>query len=287
MLTIGTRLDDDTTDQYALLEVPTTKQTLIQVFPDPNEIGRSIHPSLPICASVGNFLRAAAALKPVNSGRWAAWTKRLRQIYLSRLQPTKGMVGRRLDMAAVMKHLGDVLPPEAIITTDAGTFSGWVQRFHQFRRFPTHLGPTSGSMGYAVPAAVGASLAHPDRPVLGFCGDGGLLMTGQEIATAVQHGATPIIVCINNNMYGSIRVHQERDYPRRVVGTDLVNPDFAAWARSFGAHGETVSATKEFAPAFARARKSGRPAVIEIQVEPDLITTDKTIAQLRGIHRKR
>ncbi|MSO92678.1 MAG: thiamine pyrophosphate-binding protein [Rhodospirillales bacterium] len=287
VLAIGTRLDDDTTDQYALLEVPVPKQKLIQVFPDPDEIGRAIHPTLPICAGVGNFLRAATALKPVDSARWAAWTKRLRQVYVSRLQPTKGMVGRRLDMTAVMKHLGEVLPPEAIITTDAGTFSGWVQRFHRFRRFPTHLGPTSGSMGYAVPAAVGASLAHPDRPVIGFCGDGGALMTGQEIATAVQYGVKPIIIVVNNNMYGSIRVHQERDYPRRVVGTDLVNPDFAAWAKSFGAHGETVRTTKEFAPAFARARKSGRPAVLELRVEPELITTDRTIAQLRGIHRNR
>lgn len=273
ILAIGTRLDDDTTDQYTLLRPPAPEQTLIHVFPDPDEFGRIYQATLAICASVGNFLRDAAALPPLKpSPQWRNWTKKLRSAYVDSLQPTKTRSGR-LDMAAVVKHLGDVLPPEAVITTDSGSFAGWVQRFYQFRTFPTHLAPTSGSMGYAVPAAVGASLAEPNQPVVAFCGDGGMLMTGQEIATAIQYDVNPIIIVINNNMYGSIRIHQERDYPNREVGTALVNPDFASWAKSFGAFGDTVRTTNEFAPAFDRARKSGRPAVLELIVDPGTIGT--------------
>jgi acetolactate synthase-1/2/3 large subunit len=184
-------------------------------------------------------------------------------------------------MAAVMAHLNEVLPPEAILTTDAGNFSGWMQRFYQYRRFPTQLGPTSGAMGYGIPAAIAARLVFPDRPVVGFCGDGGCLMTGQEIATAVHYGIDPIILVVNNDMYGTIRMHQEREYPGRVHATGLTNPEFTAWAKSFGAFGELVSRTDEFPGAFERARGAKRIAVLELRIDPELITTRTTLSAIR------
>ncbi|MCA8930365.1 MAG: thiamine pyrophosphate-binding protein, partial [Alphaproteobacteria bacterium] len=158
---------------------------------------------------------------------------------------------------------------------------GWPQRFLQFGRPGRFLGPTSGAMGYAVPAAVAASLRHPGRRVVGFAGDGAFMMSGQEIATAIQYGATPILVILNNGMYGTIRMHQERDFPTRVHGTELTNPDFAALARAYGAHGETVERTADFAPAFQRACDSGKLAVIEVKTDPDVITTRTTLTALR------
>jgi len=184
-------------------------------------------------------------------------------------------------MGAVIAHLREALPPEAILTTDAGNFSGWAQRFYQFRRFPSQLGPTSGAMGYAVPAAIAARLAHPDRPVLGFVGDGGMLMTGQEIATAVHHGIDPVILVVNNNSYGTIRMHQERDYPGRTHATDLTNPEFAVWAKTFGAYGELVTRTEEFPAAFERARNAGRASVLELRLPIEVISARTTLTAMR------
>ncbi|HEX5321830.1 MAG TPA: thiamine pyrophosphate-dependent enzyme, partial [Stellaceae bacterium] len=160
-------------------------------------------------------------------------------------------------------------------------FSGWPNRFLQYRRPGRQLGPTSGAMGYGVPAAVAASIAHPGRIVVGFCGDGGFMMTGQELATALAEGGAPIILVFNNAMYGTIRMHQERRFPGRVVGTALRNPDFAALATAYGCFGTAVSRTEEFAPAFEAAVAARRPAIIELRMDPEMISTRTTLSALR------
>ncbi|MGH6968762.1 MAG: thiamine pyrophosphate-dependent enzyme, partial [Stellaceae bacterium] len=158
----------------------------------------------------------------------------------------------------------------------------WVHRHHQYRGYGTQLAPTSGSMGYGFPAAVAAKLLHPDRPVVCFCGDGDFLMTGQELATAVRYQLPVVALIVNNGMYGTIRMHQEMHYPGRAYGTDLVNPDFAALARAYGAHGESVARTEDFAAAFARAAAADKPAVLDLKVDPEAITPRSTIADLRA-----
>jgi acetolactate synthase-1/2/3 large subunit len=184
-------------------------------------------------------------------------------------------------MSEVVRWLDAHLPEDAIVTNGAGNYATWVHRFHQYRRFGTQLAPTSGSMGYGFPAAVAAKLLHPGRAVVCFTGDGDFLMTGQELATAVQYRLGVIVLVANNGMYGTIRAHQERHYPGRVVGTDLVNPDFAALARAYGAHGETVARTADFPAAFERARASGGPAVIELRIDPEALTIRQSIAEMR------
>jgi len=280
IITVGARLGEATTQGYTLLEAPRSTQKLVHVHPDPSEPGRVYQADVAICASVENFLRDAADWAPVEHARWADWSAGARAAYLADLEPTEGLPGD-LDMAAVMAHLCDRLPPDAILTTDAGNFSTWMHRHYQYRRFPSQLGPTNGSMGYGVPAAIAARLVYPDRPAIAFVGDGGMLMTGQEIATAIHHGVDPIVLVINNNMYGTIRMHQERDYPGRAHATALTNPDFAAWAQSFGAHGERVTTTEQFAPAFERCMNAGKASLIELCIDPDVISTRTTLSALR------
>jgi acetolactate synthase-1/2/3 large subunit len=280
VIAIGARLGEATSPGYTLLTPPRSHQQLVHVHPDSSEPGRVYQADVAICASVENFLHDAAAMAPVDHTAWDKWTTDARAAYLEDLKPTPGLPGD-LDMGAVMAHLRECLPADAILTTDAGNFSTWMHRHYQYTDFPTQLGPTNGSMGYGVPAAIAARIVHPDRPVVAFVGDGGMLMTGQEIATALHHGIDPGILVINNNMYGTIRMHQERDYPERVHGTSLSNPDFAEWARSFGAHGERVTRTEEFAPAFERASKAGKVAVIELCIDPDVISTRTTLSAVR------
>jgi acetolactate synthase-1/2/3 large subunit len=192
-----------------------------------------------------------------------------------------------VQLAEIVAWLNQALGPEDIVTNGAGNYTVWVHRYFRYRRYRTQLAPTSGSMGYGVPAAMAAALRHPDRTVVCFAGDGCFLMHGQELATAVQHDARPIFVVVNNGSLGTIRAHQERRYPGRVSGTDLRNPDFAAYARAFGAHGETVTATAQFPEAFARARQSGRAAVIELRVDLEALTTSATLSQIRAAAQKR
>jgi acetolactate synthase-1/2/3 large subunit len=181
----------------------------------------------------------------------------------------------------VVKWLDQNLPEDAIVCGGAGNFSGWVHRYFRYKGFRTQLGSTAGSMGYGLPAAVAAKLAAPQRTVVAVTGDGDFLMNGQELATAAQYGAPIIALVVNNGMYGTIRMHQEREYPGRVSGTELKNPDFAAYARAFGGHGERVESTDQFAPAFERARSSGKPALIELRIDPEAITTGTTLSALR------
>ena len=191
-----------------------------------------------------------------------------------------------VQMWDVMQHLESVLPADAILTNGAGNYATWVHRFHRYRGFRTQLAPTSGAMGYGVPAAVAAKAVHPDRVVVAFAGDGCFLMTGQELATAVQYQLNVIFIVVNNNMYGTLRMHQEREFPGHVHGTALVNPDFAAYARAFGASGEVVVNTAEFAPAFARAMKAGKPALIEIRIDPEAISPNTTLRAIRAAAEK-
>ena len=277
VVAIGCRLGEITSQSYTLLDTP--RQRLVHVHADPAEPGRVFPAVLAINAGMPGFAAAARAMAPVDGARWAAWAIAARSDYEAWQEPDR--CPGRLDLGAAMVQLRDVLPPEAIITNDAGNFSGWINRFHRFRTYRTQLGPTNGAMGYGVPAAVAAKLARPDVPVLGFVGDGGAMMTGQELATALQYGAAPVIIVVNNGMYGTIRMHQEIHYPGRVIGTALDNPDFVAWARAFGAHGELVETTDAFVPAVERALAAGKAAVLELRLDPEAITTRTTLTALR------
>jgi acetolactate synthase-1/2/3 large subunit len=281
VLAVGARIGEITSQSYTLLGVPDPGKTLIHVHAGAEELGRVFRPDLAIQSGMAEFAAAAAALDPVAAPRWRAWRVEVRADYEKGLVPTPLQSAPALDLGRVMTWLRERLPDDAIVTSDAGNFSGWPNRFLQYRRPGRQLGPTSGAMGYGVPAAVAAKLVHPDRLVVGFCGDGGFMMTGQELATAVGEGIGPIILLFNNAMYGTIRMHQERRFPGRVVGTALKNPDFGMLARAYGGFGATVARTEEFAPAFEEAAASGRPAVIELQVDPEIITTRTTLSALR------
>ena len=281
LLVIGARLGEMTTRGYRLVTPPTPRQKLVHVHPDPDELGRVYQPALAICAGSDEFLRIAATMPPVNSSAWRDSTARVHESYLSSVEPTAGLPGP-VEMGAIMAHLRERLPPEAILTIDAGNFSAWAHRHYVYRRFPSQIGPTSGAMGYGIPAAIAARHVYPDRPVIAFCGDGGALMTGQEIATAVHHGIDPVILVVNNAMYGTIRMHQEREYPDRAIATDLTNPDFVAWAESFGAFSARVERTSEFPVVFEEAMACGRVSLVELRIDPELITTRSTLSRIRG-----
>ena len=249
VLVVGARLGEITTSGYTLFDVPRMKAKLVHVYPGPEELGRVYYPDLPINAGMKTFAAAARAMPPVKTP-WAEATKALRRAYEDWIKPVR--IPGPVQMGEIMVWLREHLPPDAIMCNGAGNYTVWLHRFYQHRRFRTLLAPTSGSMGFGTPAAVGAKLLFPDRTVVAFAGDGCFLMNGQELATAVRYGANIIILVINNGMYGTIRMHQERDYPGRVTASDLTNPDFAALARAYGAHGETVERTEDFAPAFKR-----------------------------------
>ncbi len=281
LLAVGARIGEITSQSYSLLDIPDPGKTLIHVHPSAEELGRVFRPTLAIQSGMPEFAAAAAALSPLPAPRWAPWREAVRAEYEAGLLPSPGTSGGALDLGRIMTWLRQRLPDDAIVTSDAGNFSGWPNRFLQYRRPGRQLGPTSGAMGYGVPAAVAAKLVHPGRLVVGFCGDGGFLMTGQELATSLAEGVGPIILLFNNAMYGTIRMHQERRFPGRVVGTALKNPDFAALARAYGAFAATVSRTEDFAPAFEEAATGNRAAVIELAIDPELITTRTTLSAIR------
>jgi len=278
-LVIGARLGEMTTGGYTLIEVPQPRQTMVHVHPGSEELGRVYEADLMINAGMQEFAAAAAQLPGVAAPPWADWTRAARNDYLKTIEPV-AMPGA-LNLSEVVVWLRNRLPAGSIITNGAGNFSGWAQRFYQYTGFRTQLGPTNGAMGYGVPAAVAAKLVHPDRAVVCFSGDGDFLMNGQELATAVQYRAPVVFIVVNNGMYGTIRMHQEREYPARVHGTALQNPDFAALARAYGGYGETVERTEEFAPAFERAAAAGVPAILELRIDPDAITTRTTLSAIR------
>jgi acetolactate synthase-1/2/3 large subunit len=279
VLAVGARIGEITSQSYSLMGIPDPGKVLIHVHTGAEELGRVFRPSLPIQSGMPEFAAAAATLPAVPAPRWSDWRAAVRSDYEAGLVPTTA--GAALDLGKVMTWLRDRLPDNAIVTSDAGNFSGWPNRFLQYRRPGRQLGPTSGAMGYGVPAAVAAKLVHPDRLVVGFCGDGGFMMTGQEIATSMLEGVGPIILVFNNAMYGTIRMHQERRFPGRVVGTALKNPDFLGIARAYGIFGASVSRTEEFAPVFEEAAAGKGPAMIELKMDPEMITTRTTLSEIR------
>jgi acetolactate synthase-1/2/3 large subunit len=277
ILAIGTRLGEAVTQGYTLFE--TAQAPIVHVYPEAGEIGRVWRPALGIVSDLNAFAAAAVKLAPPAAAPWAKWTRELRALRLAG-QVVPDYAGP-LNLGHVMRDLAGLLDEDAILTCDAGNFAAWAPRFINFRDGQRFIGPINGAMGYGVPSAIGAKIAYPGRQVVAMVGDGGFLMTGQELATAFHHGVAPIVLVFNNQMYGTIRMHQERTYPGRVSGTALTNPDFARFIDAFGGHGEVVTATAEFAPAFRRAVASGKPAVIELRMNPEQITTRATLADLR------
>ncbi|MGN6797765.1 MAG: thiamine pyrophosphate-dependent enzyme, partial [Gaiellaceae bacterium] len=276
LLVVGPRLGEATTSGYTLLDVPAPAQTLVHVHPGAEELGRVYQPTLPILASPEAFAEAVSGLRV--TPRWANWTADARADYVA-WQRHDPMVGD-LDLGDCIAHLRERVP-DAIVTNGAGNHTVWIHRFWRFHSFPSQLAPTSGAMGYGLPAAIAAKMVVPDRTVICFSGDGDFLMLGQELATAMQYDAPIVVLIVDNGMYGTIRMHQERNFPRRVVGTDLVNPDFAAYAESFGAYGENVGRTGDFPAALERALGAGRPAVLALKTDPETITPRATITAIR------
>jgi acetolactate synthase-1/2/3 large subunit len=281
LLAIGGRLGEIPSDGYTLIRPGRPVQRLVHVHPDPGEIGAVYQPELGIVAGLEAFAAAARGLPLAGADRLAGLVEEAREAYERNLRETRDLPGP-LQLSAVMAALRERLGPDAILTNGAGNFSVWAHRFYEFHRYPTQLGPQSGSMGYGVPAAIAAKAVHPDRAVVCIAGDGDFLMTGQELATAVQEELDVVVLVVNNGMYGTIRMHQERKYPGRVVGTDLRNPDFVALAQAYGAHGALVERSEEIGDALDAALAAGRPALIELRVDPQAITPRQTIDEIRA-----
>lgn len=278
ILAVGTRLGEILTQGYTIIRPGTPKQRLVHVYPDAAELNRVYKSELAIHASALEFAKAVAGIE-TDGSRWEEYSKTLRDNYeaFSTIRSRDKFVP---DLDGIIEDIASALPEDAVITTDAGNFSGWPQRYLRYARPMRLLAPTSGAMGYGVPAAVAASLRYPDRVVVGFMGDGGFMMTAQEIATACHEGAHPVLLVFNNGMYGTIRMHQEKHYPKRISATKLTNPDFAAFAASFGASSWVVENNGDFLPAFRAAMESKKPALIEIRMDPEQITTAKKLAEL-------
>ncbi|MDB5379396.1 MAG: thiamine pyrophosphate protein [Rubritepida sp.] len=278
ILAFGTRMGEPVSQGYTLLDTAGATP-LVQVYPDQAEIGRVYRPALGITSDVNAFALALKGEK-VRKPRWGAWRKQVRAAREE--QAVAPEYEGRINLAKALQALEKELPKDAIFTTDAGNFATWPTRFMHVKEDQDFLGPTNGAMGYGVPSAIGAAISFPDRQVICFVGDGGFMMTGQEIATAFHHGVAPIILVFNNSMYGTIRMYQERVYPERVSGTTLTNPDFARFIEAFGGHGELVETTAELVPAYKRAVASGKPAIIEIRTNPEQVTNRATISDLRA-----
>ena len=281
LLAVGPRLGEQSTQGYSLLDIPAPQQPMVHVYPDPEELGRVYRAELPINAGMAAFAAAATSMVPVDSTAWAGELAQARQDYLAyiEIQPTLG----DLDLADVLRVLRQRLPKDALVANDAGNFAGWAHRYLPFSTYPSQVGPTNGAMGYGVPAALTAALVFPERTTICFVGDGGFLMASNELATALQYDLKPIYLVINNGMFGTIRMHQERDYPGREVATALRNPDFAAYAKSFGAYGEIIERSENFAPALDRALAAGKVAVLELRINPEVINTKTTLSAIRDV----
>jgi acetolactate synthase-1/2/3 large subunit len=281
VLLVGGRFSEMPSSGYTLMEVPYPRQTLVHVHPDSAELGRVYRPDLAITSSPRDFVAALTDVAPAEAPAWSARTAAMHAAYLRWSTPPEMGPGA-VQMGPIMNWLEANTAPDTIFTNGAGNYATWLHRFHRFRRYGTQAAPASGSMGYGLPAAVAAKHLYPDREVICFAGDGCFLMHGQEFATAIRYKLPIIVLVINNGIYGTIRMHQEREYPGRVSATDLTNPDFAALARAYGGYGETVERTEEFAEAFLRARASGRPAIIEIKLDPEAITPTRTLSDIRN-----
>jgi acetolactate synthase I/II/III large subunit len=281
VLMVGGRLSEVPSQAYTLLDIPSPRQKLVHIHPDPSELGRVYSPRLAINASPIAFASTLGSIEPPAPLPWSQGTKASHASYLAWSDPSAIRHAGELQMGEVMAYLREKLPSDTIFCNGAGNFTTWIHRFWPFRTYGTQLAPTSGSMGYGVPAAVGAKRVQPQSPVVVFAGDGDFLMNGQEFATAVQYDLPILVVLIDNGMYGTIRMHQERDYPGRISATLLKNPDFAAYAKAFGGHGERVERTEEFAPALERALASGKPAILHCLLDPEAITPAMSLSAIR------
>ncbi len=279
VLVVGARLGEATTDSYTLVTPDHPGQVLIHVHPDPAELGRVYRPDLAICADMAEFAEAAAlwddGVIPFDAGQeahleWLEWST-----------PRAG--GYKLDLASCLAAMRAAFPDDSVICNGAGNFSGWWHRYWHYNGFPSQLAPTNGSMGYGVPAAVAAALRHPERKVVALAGDGDFLMNGQELATAAQYGCDLLVILIDNGAYGTIRMHQEREFPARVSATDLVNPDFAALARAYGGWAQRVETTAEFEAALAEARDRKGLRLLHLVIEVEQLSAGgATVSGLRA-----
>jgi acetolactate synthase-1/2/3 large subunit len=275
LLAVNVRFGEMTTDGYTLLSAPVPTQKLIHVHASDREIGKIYVPTIGICSGPNAFAKAVAPVK----GAWAEWRAKARESYKGtfRAPAQPGPV----DMVEVSAWLRENLPEDVILTNGAGNFTLWPNKFFEFGPKARLLAPQSGAMGYGLPAAIAAKVAYPLRVAVCFAGDGDFQMNCQELGTAMQAGAQPIVLVLNNGIYGTIRAHQERNYPTRVSGTTIKNPDFVALARAYGFHGERVESTRDFAPAFGRALQSPTGAVLDIAVSPEALTPHQTLSQMR------
>ncbi len=282
LLVIGARLGEMTTGGFSLIDIPNPAQRLIHVHPGAEELGHIYQPELAINASTDSFVAALAAAKfTLNDTTGAVTTvAAAHQDYLDWNSSIR--VDADVQLSDIIHSVRKHSAKNTIVCNGAGNNSGWLHRFFRYREYKTQLAPTSGTMGYGVPAAIAAKLRYPDRCVVAFAGDGDFMMNGQELATAMQYQANIIIVVVNNGIYATIRMHQEREYPHRVIGTDMINPDFVALAQAYGAHGELVVKTDDFEAAFARSKAAGKPALIEVRLDPDILTPTTTVTSLRA-----
>jgi acetolactate synthase-1/2/3 large subunit len=272
IIAVGTRMSEVTSVGYTLFESPIPRQTMVHIHADANELGRVYQADLAINAGMRHVGRALAALQSVEAP-WQEWTRSARADYLGHSSTAASdVVPDGVDLTRVMAHLNEVLPEDAIIANGAGNYTVWVHRFYRYRKPATEMAPTSGAMGYGLPAAIAAKLQHPNRSVVCFAGDGCFMMYPQELATAMQYNAAVIVIVVNNGMLGTIRMHQERKYPGKITSTMLRNPDFVALAKSFDAFGETVTRSEDFPAAFERAQGAGKLAVLELRMDPKQIT---------------
>jgi acetolactate synthase-1/2/3 large subunit len=280
VVAIGGRLGEIPSQGYALFDIPSPATNLVHVHPGAEELGRVYRPQLAINATPSRFCDAFAKLEPPTPIAWRDATKTLHANYLAWTQEPTPQPGG-VNLGAVMVWLRENLPRDTILCNGAGNYAAWIHRFYRFRRFGTHIAPTSASMGYGMPAAVAMKRLYSERLVLSINGDGDFLMNGQEFATAVQYDLPIIVIICDNASYGTIRMHQEREFPGRVMATDLKNPDFAAYARAFGGFGVTVEKTRDFPAAFAAARAANMPAIIHLKIDTDAIAPGTTLTRIR------
>jgi acetolactate synthase I/II/III large subunit len=284
LLTLGPRLGESTTGGYTLLDIPKTKQTLVHVHQGADELGRVYAADLPIVSGMPELATMLAALKPTAQPAWAGEAEAAHRAYLEWRTPRP--IPGDVQMGEVIQQLRAHLPNDAILTNGAGNYATWLHRHFSYKHFRSQLAPTSGAMGYGVPAAIAAKSMYPERAVVALAGDGCFMMSAQELATAMHYDLHVVFIVVNNSQFGTIRMHQERHYPNRVHGTAVTNPDFAAFARSFGAHGETVERTEEFLPALERSLAAKRAALIEIRLPQEASTPGATLEQIREQGRK-
>ena len=276
----GGRMSEMPSQSYTLFDIPTPRQAFVHVHPGTEELGRVYRAGLSINASMPAFASMLESMQPPQDLRWSLETRQAHADYLDWSETPRPNPGA-VQMGEIIRYLREKLPPEAIIANGAGNYTGWVHRHYRWRQFGTQLAPTNGSMGYGTPAAIAAKRLFSDRPVVAFAGDGCFMMNGQEFATAVQYGLPVVVVIVDNGMYGTIRMHQEREYPTRISATTLKNPDFAAYARAFGGFGATVETTDAFASAYEAAVASGLPAILHVKIDPEAISTTTTLSAIR------